>query len=382
MKEGWEKKSLMEVASVSTGKRDANHASKNGAYRFYTCAYDYLLCDTKRFEGECLILPGNGVNVGEVFYYDGEFDAYQRTYVISDIKISPKFLHYHMQLHWKSLGTKKQYGSATNFIKIGNFKEYEVEFPPLPEQQRIVSILDECLAAIDKAKANAEQNLKNAKELFESYLQGVFEKKGDDWEEKIIKEVCELKSGITISTNLERTEGDVLYVKVGDMTLPENEVEINTSSRFVNSSEIKANQIIPNSAIIFPKRGGAIATNKKRKIVKATIVDLNTMAIIPSSKIDADYFFHWFQLIDLNTISNGTSIPQINNYSFDEVRIPFPKSLKEQQTIVRQLDTLRAETQKLEAVYQKKIADLEELKKSILQKAFAGELKTERAVAV
>lgn len=209
----------------------------------------------------------------------------------------------------------------------------------------------------------------------------MFEKKGDGWEEKIIKEVCELKSGTTISTNLERSEGDVLYVKVGDMTLPENEVEINTSSRFVNSNEIKSNQIIPNGSIIFPKRGGAIATNKKRKIIKPTIVDLNTMAIIPGNKIDADYFFHWFQLIDLNSISNGTSIPQINNYSFDDVKIPFPKSKETQQTIVRQLDALRAETQKLEAVYQKKIDDLEELKKSILQKAFAGELRSPEGAA-
>ncbi len=278
----------------------------------------------------------------------------------------------------------KKLGRGGLQINIGkqDILNAKIPLPPLPEQQRIVSILDEAFAAIAKAKAIAEQNLKNAKELFESYLQGVFEKKGDGWEEKIIKEVCELKSGTTISTNLERSEGDVLYVKVGDMTLPENEVEINTSSRFVYRAEIKANQIIPNGAIIFPKRGGAIATNKKRIIIKPTIVDLNTMAIIPGSKIDADYFFHWFQLIDLNSISNGTSIPQINNYSFDDVKIPFPKSKETQQTIVRQLDALRAETQKLEAVYQKKIADLEELKKSILQKAFAGELKTEKAVAV
>lgn len=278
--------------------------------------------------------------------------------------------------------SKDAKGATQKFVGLGYLRNFEIPLPPLPEQQHIVSILDEAFAAIAKAKANAEQNLKNAKELFESYLQGVFEKKGDGWEEKIIKEVCELKSGTTISTNLERSEGDVLYVKVGDMTLPENEVEINTSSRFVYRAEIKANQIIPNGAIIFPKRGGAIATNKKRIIIKPTIVDLNTMAIIPGNKIDADYFFHWFQLIDLNSISNGTSIPQINNYSFDDVKIPFPKSKETQQTIVRQLDALRAETQKLEAVYQKKIADLEELKKSILQKAFAGELKTERAVAV
>jgi len=277
---------------------------------------------------------------------------------------------------------KLRIGAAQQNLSLTQLNNLFVPLPPLPEQQRIISILDEAFAAIAKAKANAEQNLKNAKELFESYLQGVFEKKGDGWEEKIIKEVCELKSGTTISTNLERSEGDVLYVKVGDMTLPENEVEINTSSRFVYRAEIKANQIIPNGAIIFPKRGGAIATNKKRIIIKPTIVDLNTMAIIPGSKIDADYFFHWFQLIDLNSISNGTSIPQINNYSFDDVKIPFPKSKETQQTIVRQLDALRAETQKLEAVYQKKIADLEELKKSILQKAFAGELKTEKAFAV
>lgn len=267
-----------------------------------------------------------------------------------------------------------QKGGTVNFITKKMIEVLEIPLPPLPEQQRIVSILDEAFAAIDKAKANAEQNLKNAKELFESYLQGVFENKGEGWEENILKEVCELKSGTTISLSLERTEGDVLYIKVGDMNLPDNEVEINTSTRFVNSKEIKLNQIIPEGAVIFPKRGGAIATNKKRKIVKPTIVDLNTMAIIPSKKIDNDYFFHWFQLFDLNSISNGANIPQINNYSFDDVYISYPKSITEQQKLVGQLDVLLVETKRLEAIYQQKINDLEELKKSILQKAFSGEL--------
>lgn len=215
MKQGWDKKSLMDIATVSTGKWDANHATEGGNYRFYTCAYDYLYCNTKRFEGECLILPGNGVNVGEVFYYDGEFDAYQRTYVISDIKILPKYLHYHMLLHWKALGTKQQYGSATNFIKIGNFKDYEVQYPPLPEQQRIVSILDECFTAIAKAKANAEQNLKNAKELFESYLQGVFENKGDGWEEKTIGEVGSPKMCKRIFKDQTTAIGEIPFYKIG-----------------------------------------------------------------------------------------------------------------------------------------------------------------------
>jgi len=266
-------------------------------------------------------------------------------------------------------------GSTVRNLNISLVSSVKVPILPISEQKRIVAILDKAFADIEKAKNNAEQNLKNAKDLFESYLQSVFENKGDGWEEKLLKEVCELKSGTTISTSLEKTEGDVIYTKIGDMTLPENSIEMQTSSRFVNSIEIKRSQIIPEGAIIFPKRGGAIATNKKRKIVKPTIVDLNTMAIIPSKKLDNDYFFHWFQLFDLNSISNGANIPQINNYSFDETYIPYPSSLETQHTIVKKLDSLSIETKKLESIYKNKLANLEELKKSILQKAFNGELK-------
>jgi type I restriction enzyme S subunit len=337
---------------------------------------------TEIFEGDCLvsrlpdpvgracILPNTG---------DKMITAVDCTIIRFDFTqiIGSWFIYYSISNEYQNEIQKQVTGATRQRISRKSLGQVQIPLPPLPEQQRIVAILDRCFTAIERAKAIAEQNLKNAKELFESYLQGVFEKKGADWEEKIIKEVCELKSGTTISSNLERSEGDVLYVKVGDMTLPENKVEIKTSTRFVICSEIKSNQIIPNGAIIFPKRGGAIATNKKRKITKPTIVDLNTMAIIPGSKIDSDFFFHWFQLIDLNSISNGTSIPQINNYSFDDVKIPFPKSKQQQQTIVHQLDALRFETQRLEKQYTQKIADLDELKKSILQKAFNGELNTE-----
>src|SRR5680860_184083 len=95
MKTNWQIKKLGEVCDIQTGKWDANHAIENGKYRFYTCAFKYGFCNTKRFSGECLILPGNGVNVGEIFYFQGDLDAYQRTYVISNIKIFPKFLYYH-----------------------------------------------------------------------------------------------------------------------------------------------------------------------------------------------------------------------------------------------------------------------------------------------
>ena len=191
-----------------------------------------------------------------------------------------------------------------------------------------------------------------------------------DWEIKKLGEVCDFKSGTTISPTLEREVGDVLYVKVGDMNLPENEIEINTSSRFVNSNEIKQAQIIPEGAVIFPKRGGAIATNKKRKVIQPTIVDLNTMAIIPTNKLYSEYFYYWFQLIDLNDISNGTTIPQINNYSFDEIFIQYPKSLHEQQRIVSILDEAFAAIAKAKANAEQNLKNAKELFESYLQGVF------------
>jgi type I restriction enzyme S subunit len=76
----------------------------------------------------------------------------------------------------------------------------------------------------------------------------------------------------------------------------------------------------------------------------------------------------------MEKLQKGASYPAVTDSEVKGIYIPYPKSLTEQLTIVDQLDALRAETQKMEAIYQKKIADLEELKKSILQKAFAGEL--------
>jgi len=373
MKEGWELKTLGDVCvSASSNVSQNKLADDEGEYPIFGASGLIKKVSFYHRDKPYLSIVKDGSGFGRVT----KMDAYTSVigtlqYILPKENIDLDYLNYSLM----SVDFKKYVaGAAIPHIYFKDYKNEAFLCMPLPEQQRIVAILDECFAALEKAKGNAEQNLKNAKELFESYLQGVFEKKGEGWEEKIIKEVCELKSGTTISPLLERTEGDVLYIKVGDMNLPDNEVEINTSSRFVYSDEIKKNQIISVGAVIFPKRGGAIATNKKRKIVKPTIVDLNTMAINPSEKIDKDYFFHWFQLFDLNSISNGANIPQINNYSFDEIYISYPKSKIDQQTIVRKLDTLRAETQKLEAVYQQKLADLEELKKSILQKAFAGEL--------
>jgi len=402
MKSNWQIKKLGEVCDFHNGLwkgkkppyievgviRNTNF-TKDGELDDADIAY--LDVEKKQFEkrklsyGDIILEKSGGgpkQPVGRVIIFDkkeGDFSFSNFTSVIRikrKDQLDFKYLYKYLFFSYITGVTETMQSHSTGIrnLDFKLYKEIEIPLPPFPEQLRIVKILDEVFEKAAKAKENAEKNLQNARELFESYLQSVFANPGDGWEIKRLGEVCELKSGTTISSSLERDKGDVLYAKIADMNLPENLIEINTSSRFADSNDIKKNQIIPEGAIIFPKRGGAIATNKKRKIVKPTIVDLNTMAIIPGKKIDKNYLFFWFQLIDLNDISNGTSIPQINNYSFDEVYIPYPKSLPEQQRIVFRLDALSAETKKLEAIYQQKLGDLEELKKSILQKAFKGEL--------
>lgn len=176
---------LDDISKIQTGKHDANHEVSNGKYRFYTCAFEHLYCDTQRFKGECLILPGNGANVGEVFYYNGEFDAYQRTYVIDNIKIIPKYLYYHMLRNWKNINSDKQYGSATNYIRMGNFTDYEVNIKPILEQKAIIAKIEQLFSELD----NAVANLKTAKAKLKIYRQAVLKKafEGEltkEWREK------------------------------------------------------------------------------------------------------------------------------------------------------------------------------------------------------
>ena len=102
------------------------------------------------------------------------------------------------------------------------------------------------------------------------------------WQVKKIGEVCTLKSGTTVNKSLEETSGDIPYLKVADMNIPENDPEIVTSSRFLNQKSLKENSIFPVGTTIFPKRGGSILTNKKRLTTVPICTDLNIMGVIPS----------------------------------------------------------------------------------------------------
>ena len=265
-------------------------------------------------------------------------------------------------------------GSSIPQLTVPMIKEYPIPLPPLPKQRLIVSILDEAFAAIATAKSNAEQNLKNAKELFESYLQEIFDKNDKVWEDKMLSELCEVKDG---------THDSPKYIKEGIPFITQKNIRKEglsfTDTRFI--TEIDHNKFYKRSNVAFgdilismigANRGMACIVDDKR------VFSIKNVGLIKSSfKINVQFLLYYLKsshaMRYVLYMSNGGAQEFVGLTALRSFPIPYP-SLKEQQSIVHNLDALSAETKRLEAIYQNKIVALDELKKSILQKAFNGEL--------
>jgi type I restriction enzyme S subunit len=280
--------------------------------------------------------------------------------------VNNDFLFYFL-LSIKSKITGKE-GAVFASINRQEISDLAIPIPSLEEQKRIVKILNEKFAQLETIKTNAQTNLQNAKDLFQSQLTKAFS--NTTWEKKTIGDICILKSGNSSSNNSK--PGNLPYVKVGDMTINGNEKTITTSTLFVDYEENKKN-IFPKGTVIFPKRGGAILTNKKRLTAVEICCDLNIMGVIPTDKILSEFLYYYFIGIDFAELCNGAAIPQINNIDINPLTISLPP-LPEQKRIVKELDTLSEKVRQLEEIYTKQLTDCDELKQSLLQKAFEGEL--------
>ncbi len=394
MKAGWEVKELSAVSAINYGYTESATSEPIGP-RFLRitdiqddcvdwasvpyCKIESAEIQKYRLLSGDIVFARTGATTGKSFLVREPPDAVFASYLIRlrllDKHLLPEFVSLFFQTagYWQSVRDGSS-GSAQGGFNASKLGALSIPIPPLAEQQRIVGILDAAFDGIATAKANAEQNLQNARALFESHLQSVFTQRGAGWIEKTIGEACILRSGTTLSPTLEKPVGEIPYLKVADMNISANSNGITCSSRYVNKSDVSASNLLPVGTTIFPKRGGAILTNKKRLTTRLICADLNIMGVTPKSGLLPELLFYYFLRLDLREINNGSSIPQINNYSIEPLLISFPESTKEQLTIVVKLDALREETQRLESLYQRKLAALDELKKSLLHQAFSGQL--------
>ncbi len=407
MKKGWEIKRLDDVVEFQRGltysKKDEVEFSENIVLRsnnvdLFRNQLDFSelkyinssieIPENKKVKkGSLLICTANGSksHLGKVALIDDDYNYAFGGFmglINPKQKLDSKFLFYLMTSdNCKKFINELSDGANINNLKFGDLGQFEIPIPPLAEQQRIVSILDESFAAIDKAKANAEQNLKNAKELFESYLEGVFESDDGDWEKQTIQGISKVINGFAFSSKDFKPNNTVKSVKITNVGVNKF-VEEEDNYLPENFNFKMKDYIVREGNIVIALTRTIISAGLKVAIVPKSydgaLLNQRVAALVPhEEQVNDKYLYYYlcthivveYVLKHVNTLMQ----PNLSINDLKDMPIPIPP-LHEQQSIVQKLDALRTETQKLEAVYKKKIEDLEELKKSILQRAFAGEL--------
>lgn len=369
MKQGWEIKAFddcIEKVKVKT-KLPSSSYQKEGAFPIVSQEKE-LISGYWDNEEDVITLSTPATIFGDhtmvVKYIDFDFVVGADGVKILKPKsfLNPKYFYY-----WVRSADISSRGYARHYRYL---REKIVSIPSLAEQKRIVAILDREFERIDALKANAEQNLQHAKDLFQAALKQELQPK-EGWETKTIGEICTLKSGNSNANNT--PEGNLPFVKVGDMNIQGNEERITCSSSYVSYTEnIKG--IFPIGTVIFPKRGGAILTNKKRITSVEICCDLNIMGVYSNGAIISELLYFYFLGVDLSKIYNGAAIPQINNGDIAPLIISFPKILTEQYSVVNRLIRHREICKALEDNYKKTIVLCDDMKQALLRKAFNGEL--------
>lgn len=236
-------------------------------------------------------------------------------------------------------------GATIKGVRIEALAEIIINEISKEEQERIVLIMD----SVQKIITNCKRELQAFEELIKARFVEMFgdqESNPFGWKQSTVGETCSLKSGTSLPAKVENEGGPIPYVKVGDMNYPGNERYITTSTRFV-TAKTAGKGIFPVGSILFPKRGGAIGTNKKRMTILPICADLNVMGVTSNGELIAEYLMAYFNMIDLGTLDNGSSVPQINNKDIAPLRICVPplKIQKQFARFVNQVDKSKAAVQ-------------------------------------
>lgn len=273
-------------------------------------------------------------------------------------------------------------GSTVRNLNIGLAKTVEIPYPPLQEQRRIVGILDESFNSISTAVANSEKNLQNARALFQSHLQDVFSRPDKGWVKNRLKSITtKIGSGATPRGGQEsyKSQGISLIrsLNVHDLGFryPKLAHLDDAQADELSNVEVLRRDVLLNITGASVARCCVVPED-----VLPARVNQHVSIIRPiADRLDAD-FLHYLLISDpykkqlLQTGEEGGSTRQaITKAQIQVFVVEYPATLKEQKSITSRLDAMLAETDRLSSVFERKLAALEALKKSLLHKAFTGQ---------
>ena len=213
---GWNVKKGKALYSITTGKLDANAEEPTGIYPFFTCSMFPKKINQYAFDCEALLVAGNGV-VGFTQYYKGKFNAYQRTYVLSDFhNIYPLFLKYYVSNNLKREVEQSSVGSVIQFIKLGDLQNFNIAFPEYKEQEKITEYLEMKCQKIDHIIEKTKSSIVEYKKFKQSIItkavtQGISNEQAlkesgvawignipESWKFTQLRHCVSIRSGITL----------------------------------------------------------------------------------------------------------------------------------------------------------------------------------------
>lgn len=334
--------------------------------------------------------------VGRVIVFNKKEGNYSFSNFTSVIRINSSkqvdftYLHRFLFFSYISGVTERMQSHSTGIrnLKFDEYKDIKVPLPPLSEQQRIVAILDEAFASIVKAKANAEQNLKNVKELFESICNQELWQQNKNCPQKKLAEIVDNNRGgvkigpfgsaLKIGELVDKGDVRVLYIE----NIVNNKFDWEKEKYITNEKfdELRNYEVFSGDVLITIMgtigRTAIVPENLGKAIISSHLIKITlNQKLISSEFLNYSLNSNPFVVLQLFGQAKGAIMKGINSSIIKNLIIPLP-AIKEQSMIVKRLHALNEETKRLETIYRQKLNDLEELKKSLLTKAFNGELKT------
>ena len=386
MKEGWKVVELSNIAKsiFAGGDVDKNNLSNtktidlpipiftngeknNGLYGFTNIA--------RVFE-PALTISARGTIGFSCIRSEAYFPAVRLISIIPNEKVTLEYLSYFIKN--QTVGSS---GVSIPQLTVPMVKKFEISLPiSLEEQQAIVEKLDFAFEAIEKAKANIEKNIQNAKELFQSKLNEIFSQKGEGWEEKTLDKISKIVNGYAFSSKDFSKDNVVKSVKITNVGVKEFVFD-DVNNLPITFLEKNKNVLVNEGDIVMALTRTIIAAGLKVAIVpkeyNLSLLNQRVVAIKESGQLLNQFLYYFLS----STIAKDYVLNHVNtlmqpNLSINDLRnMPiYLPSIKHQEKIVAQFDKLSLQTNLLQEKYKQKLANLEELKKSILKKAFKGEL--------
>lgn len=328
-----------------------------------------------------ILITVKGSGVGKVNILDAEEVAISRQLMaIRVVNADRQFVYLFLESvfdHFQAEST----GAAIPGISREQVLTLQISVPPLPEQQRIVGVLDKAFAGLATVQDHAARNLQNARALFASHLQSIFTHRGEGWIEKQLSELCEIKHGYAFEGEFFSNQGNYVLLTPGNFHETGGYRDRGEKQKYY-TGPIRRDFVLKRGDMLVAMTEQAAGLLGSPILVPESDKFLHNQRLgLVIAKPDAqwlnEFFFHVFNLAEvrqaIHESASGTKVRHTSPTKIGAISVWFPQ-ISEQRLIVSQLDALAAETQQLTRIYEEKQAALAALKKSLLHQAFSGEL--------